>query len=45
MYKLFIADDEAIIREGLRCLLDWEHWDLPLQEKRQTAMPPCNSSV
>ena len=24
MYKLFIADDEAIIREGLRCLLDWE---------------------
>ena len=22
--KLFIADDEAIIREGLRCLLDWE---------------------
>lgn len=24
MYKLFIADDEAIIREGLRILLDWE---------------------
>ena len=24
MYKLFITDDEAIIREGLRCLLDWE---------------------
>ena len=24
MYKSFIADDEAIIREGLRCLLDWE---------------------
>lgn len=24
MYKLFIADDEAIIREGIKCLLDWE---------------------
>lgn len=24
MYKLIIADDEAIIREGLKCLLDWE---------------------
>lgn len=24
MYKLFIADDEAIIREGIKCLLDYE---------------------
>lgn len=24
MYKLLIADDETIIREGIRCLLDWE---------------------
>lgn len=24
MYKLLIADDEAMIREGIRCLLDWE---------------------
>lgn len=24
MYRLLIADDEKIIREGLRCLLDWE---------------------
>lgn len=24
MYKLFIADDEATIREGIKCLLDWE---------------------
>lgn len=24
MYKLFIADDESIIREGIKCLLDWE---------------------
>lgn len=24
MYKLIIADDEAIIREGIKCLLDWE---------------------
>lgn len=24
MYKLLIADDEAIIREGIKCLLDWE---------------------
>lgn len=23
MYKLFIADDEVAIREGIRCLLDW----------------------
>ncbi|MCM1256722.1 MAG: response regulator [Roseburia sp.] len=24
MYKIFIADDEAIIREGIKCLLDYE---------------------
>lgn len=24
MYKLMIADDEVTIREGLKCLLDWE---------------------
>jgi len=24
MYKYIIADDEAIIREGIKCLLDWE---------------------
>lgn len=24
MYKVLIADDEAIIREGIKCLLDWE---------------------
>ena len=24
MYQIFIADDEAIIREGLKCLLDYE---------------------
>lgn len=24
MYQVLIADDEAIIREGLKCLLDWE---------------------
>ena len=24
MYKLLIADDEAVIREGIRCLLDWD---------------------
>lgn len=24
MYQLFIADDEAIIREGIKCLLDYE---------------------
>lgn len=24
MYQVFIADDEAIIREGLKCILDWE---------------------
>lgn len=24
MYKLIIADDETIIREGLKCLLDWK---------------------
>lgn len=24
MYRILIADDEAIIREGLKCLLDWE---------------------
>ncbi|MDR2045232.1 MAG: response regulator transcription factor [Clostridium sp.] len=24
MYKLFIADDEQEIREGLKCILDWE---------------------
>lgn len=24
MYKLMIADDESTIREGLKCLLDWE---------------------
>lgn len=23
MYKLFIADDESTIREGIKCLLDW----------------------
>ncbi len=25
MYKLIIADDEMTIREGLKCLLDWEN--------------------
>ena len=24
MYQIFIADDEALIREGLKCILDWE---------------------
>ena len=24
MYRVLIADDEAIIREGIKCLLDWE---------------------
>jgi two-component system response regulator YesN len=24
MYRIFIADDEAIIREGIKCLFDWE---------------------
>ena len=24
MYTTFIADDELIIRQGLRCILDWE---------------------
>ena len=24
MYKLMIADDEMTIREGIKCLLDWE---------------------
>lgn len=24
MYNVLIADDEAIIREGIKCLLDWE---------------------
>jgi two-component system response regulator YesN len=24
MYHVFIADDEAIIREGIKCLFDWE---------------------
>lgn len=24
MYRILIADDEAIIREGIKCLLDWE---------------------
>lgn len=24
MYRIFIADDEAIIREGIKCLLDYE---------------------
>jgi len=24
MYKVFIADDELIIRQGLKCIIDWE---------------------
>ena len=24
MYHVLIADDEAIIREGIKCLFDWE---------------------
>ena len=24
MYKILIADDEAIIRQGIKCLFDWE---------------------
>ena len=24
MYRVLIADDESIIREGIKCLFDWE---------------------
>lgn len=24
MYTVFIADDELIIRQGLKCIIDWE---------------------
>ena len=23
-YRIFIADDEQIIRQGLKCIIDWE---------------------
>ena len=24
MYQVLIADDEALIRDGLKCIMDWE---------------------
>lgn len=37
MYTTFIADDELIIRQGLRCILDWEELDFKLLAKPQMA--------
>ena len=42
MYKLFIADDEAIIREGLRCLLDWETLGFTIAGEAANGDAPCN---
>lgn len=41
MYKIFIADDEAIIREGIACLLDYEALGFSISGEAATGKAAC----
>lgn len=41
MYKIFIADDEAIIREGIACLLDYESLGFSIAREAVTGKTAC----
>lgn len=40
MYNVLIADDEDMIREGLKCLLDWESLGFCVAGEAQTEKKP-----
>ena len=43
MYKLLLVDDEAIIREGIRTMVDWEALDIVLTASCANAFAALDS--